>query len=187
MKNQKTENPRETKQYQEFVAEILDELVNRNIVDHILKLNEMENARQRYFYLISPVWKAIRDHISRSKECGLIKRDERLIRSYRGLGASVQLKNVHLPKIDNPKNILDFEIEVEYIQEGEEGAERPATYKKKYWINVPSELELDFTQRKFENWVKKEKAKMDAEIKKSDLEKIKQLKKKYPKIDFTKI
>jgi len=162
-----------------FRAEEKAKLLNGNLVDHLKEIQRMEDVARRYYYWASPLWKAIREHISRAQDCVLINRKGTIV-SHRGTGSSVSCHNVVFVGYESIKNErLEFDITVEYFGEGEENSYQPNTYRSTHHLSVPPDLEENFTPAKFNQWVAEKKKKRDAEVEKAELKELARLKKKY--------
>jgi len=162
-----------------FRAEEKAKLLNGNPVDHLGEIQRMQEVVRKYYYWVSPLWKAIREHISRAQDCVLINREGTIV-SHRGLGPSVSCDNVAFvgyKSIENER--LKFDIKVEYFRDGEEDSYQPNTYHSTYCLDVPPDLEENFTPAKFKQWVAEKKKKRDAEVEKVELKELVRLKKKY--------
>jgi len=159
-----------------FRKEKVDKLLEGNIVVHMRKLSEMGNYKWDYFYWVSPVWKAIREHIGSAKKCLLIDR-EAVIISLRGYGPSVNLVEVRLcgGKV-NRVEYFNFEFEVEYICEGQMDGEYPKTYKVTYYLDVPVDMELNFKEKVFSEWVRVVGRERDRGLRAEDIKEYKRLK-----------
>jgi len=162
-----------------FRAEEKAKLLNGNSVDHLREIQRMQDVVRKYYYWASPLWKAIREHISRAQDCALINREGTIV-SHRGLGPSVSCDNVALMGYNGIKNErLEFDIKVEYFRDGEEDSYEPNTYHSTYHLSVPPDLEKNFTPAKFKQWVAEKKKKQKVELKKLYLKELAILKKKY--------
>ena len=180
------ENKETKERVKKFHNEILDKLENQNVISNMEKIRELRNAQNEYYYWVSPLWKAISKHIGYNKDCVLIDREAIMV-SHRGHGPAIALKDTHLYAFDysvkppKPSDMYNITFTVEYFHDGEERCENPDTYQKSYYLNVPIDLELNFTKRKFDAWVNTIKEKRDAKTKTKELAQLNALKKKYNK------
>lgn len=157
-------------------------LMGENIVQHLTNLNLLEHQKKNYFRNNSKLWKAIFEHIYYAKKCVLIDRDESKygeaveIISYRGSGAAINLKNVEIRGIYQPneKPFLSFTFEIEY------GGECFSNYSKTYSIDIDTDLEINFTKEKFDNYIQQLKNTKEEKNKQNDLYMLDMLVRKYP-------
>ena len=167
-----------------FHGEILDKLEDGNVISNMNRISELQAAQSKYYHFTSKLWKAIRNHVSYSKDCVLCELEGTII-SHRGTGASISIKKTRLYAPDyktRPPTEADhfsLSFEVEYFCEGEERSYDPDTYRRTYYVNPPVALELNFTKRGFDAWIKEMREKRDVEIEKPEREELKRLKKKY--------
>lgn len=165
-------------------------LLGKNIIEHMGHLSTALDASKSYWSRESKLWRAISNHISgnhiNAKKHGCVIIDKpkqengspRSIRSYRGTGPDISIEEVSCYK--NDKNIM-FRFQVAYCPDGDYyyAEESCNDEHQTYWIYVPKELELDFTQEAFDKWVEQLKQKKEAEIQEKELKILKQLMKKY--------
>lgn len=171
-----------------FRQEKIDAL-EENIISHMKKMREMEKARHEYFYWASLLWKAIRNHIATARDCILIDRKDEIV-IHRGTGPAIGLKETHLyagewtvannDEISQliPSKVFAMIVAVEYIPKEETHKEWPNTYREEYELQVPIDLELNFTKKAFNEWLANLKVIRDAEQKRHDLAELKRLKNK---------
>jgi hypothetical protein len=136
-------------------------LVGENIFTHMRHMYELEHQKSWYFRG-SKLFRAIVDHIADpNKECVLIHRPlHHRVQHYRGTGAAISLKDVGLFAQTWPGNgqppiepeIFWIKIEVDWWNEEYESED-----SKTYNLNVPTALEVNFEQDKFNEWVAKVK------------------------------
>ena len=166
--------------------EEIDKLFNRDVIDTMLKISEYKEAVRTYYYWVSPLWKAIREHIRDAKDCVIINREGCMV-SHRGTGVSISLKEAHLHSdyvcTKNCKRVpattFQMKLTVEYFEEGYEGEWPLRSYDKTYYIDPPIKLEKKFTQKGFNAWVEELRKKRDRENEKEDIAQLKKLMKKY--------
>jgi hypothetical protein len=157
---------------------ITDKLIDNNIVSHMATMRDMKDAKSDYFRSVSKLWRAIRDHIADAKDCVLFDLEGTII-AHRGTGASIALNNVHLYRFRDCFDEMCLTIGVEYFCEGEESSYDPDTTSKTYRVVVPADMELNFTKRKFDAWIKKKKEERDVETEAEERAELKRLTKKY--------
>ena len=166
--------------------EALDQLLNprlhgKNIIEHMRLQADLEEARRKYFYRQSKLWRAIQEYIGRSKvgECALINKKGPIV-MHSATGYAVNLKDAYVCppdySIQPPKEAANFclVIDITYIHEDREHCD-------KEWLYVPCELEVNYTEKAFKQWIGGLTRKQKAEQAKKNVEKLKVLVKKYPK------
>ncbi len=182
------------------------ELLGENIVEHLRKCKEAHRATTSYWRR-SKLWRAIRDYIgdNSKKECALgdkpvfgYGRDKKVadVRWYKGTGPSIHLDDVdlcpsiHLDDVDlcgkGGEVYFSMRIEVEFVADEDEAywadySRDPGT-EKHFHIIVPIELELEFSKEKFDEWIKAEMKEKKERTKKEEVEKLRELVKKYPEV-----
>jgi hypothetical protein len=164
-------------------AKDLNELLAPNIIDHVRIMQKAEAAMRWYFHARSKLMRAIHKHISNpNAPCVIIDRPYS-IATYRGTGAAIHFKDMTVYGTQFDGNSKPYEvdfyqlkIEVEYDDEDE-------GYKgdKIYMIDVPIDLEINFTEEKFDAWVGELAKKRASEKEAKDREVLEALLKKYPK------
>ena len=156
-----------------------------NIIEHMRLMSDLEIQKSKHFHWDSKLWRAIDDAVSYHDDLVAHPKDY-LIMSYRGTGRAVRLTDVCLYNRNYTTNppkehsVVGIEIEVEYIHEDQNGYDNPDKIRKTYRLQPPMELFVKFSKIKFNNWVKKVKSERDAETKKEDLIKLKELQEQYP-------
>jgi hypothetical protein len=156
-----------------------------NIIEHMRLMADLKEQKNKHFHFDSEIWKAICKSVSYDDDLIAHPKDY-LIMSYRGTGRAVSLRNVQLYGKDytvkpvKEHHSVGFEIEVEYTHEDNNGMDHPPTTTKSTTLQVPMKFLIKFSPASFKTWVKKVKAERDAETKEKDLEKLKELREKYP-------
>ena len=135
-----------------------NELVGGNIIAHMRHMADCREARSTYFYRHSKLWRKLWKHLQEDNN-GLIKHpDNSLIVVCRGSGHSISLRDTCLYaknyNTDPPTEAATFSmsIEIEYIDEDNRSMDYPPTFTRSYNIQVPCELELDFSEKAFAKW-----------------------------------
>jgi hypothetical protein len=154
-----------------------------NIIEHMKHVHEVKDAQWRYFYWQSRVFKAIQQHIERAEDCVLIQRHRKLL-FHRGHGA-VSFNDAHhyVGEVKDgqhvPSKVFNLMITVHFGEDEENdlGAE-----DRKYYLNVPIDLELDFSPAKFDAWIEGLRQERDAKQLAKDTEDLKRLIGKNPKL-----
>ena len=143
-----------------------------DIIAHVRLMQDGERETKMYFRSDSEAWTAIQKHISYAKECAFFERTDS-IRSYRGTGPAVHFRDITVYgtqfKGSTPYEVDFFQIDVDIEFENDEYADE--TRHDRLHINVPFDLELNFTQEKFDAWIaekleerKKKEGNKDREI-----------------------
>lgn len=167
-------------------AKKVSELLAPDIIAHTRIYQDAESAIKKYFHFDSKLMRAIHKHIGYAKDCVLIDRPADICH-YSECGAAVHFKDITVwgtqwkyndeTKRNEPYEIDYFglDITVEYHDENED---RDVT--RQYTINVPIDLEINFTEEKFNVWINELAQKRNLEREEKDKEAIKALLKKYP-------
>ena len=143
-----------------------------NIIDYLFTLQEMKSQVSKHFNFDSPLWKAIYSHIHKESENPAffdIPQNYR-ISLVQGIGFQSVLAYAF-----NSKTIL-IQFEVGFLEEDSND-----NLVRSYHIECPVDLELDFTEEKFDGWLKEVRAKKDLKRTEEELEVLETLVKKYPK------
>lgn len=123
-------------------------LLGDNIFDHLINLRNGKSDMRSYFHWKSPVWRAIQCYFNETKErwVNLIgEHPDKILVTHPGTGADVTVKNAY---IDWHKNdIMVLEIFVSFYDD-DYNSETVETFT----LYVPKDLELNFTQEKFDSW-----------------------------------
>ncbi len=165
--------------FKKFCAEKRKQLQGKNIVEHLKFAYAVEEATKDYFRFLSPAWKAIQDHIQYDKDCVIIEheRDEdgdANIAYHRGVG-SIHMRNVWLYK-GSDSEFYGMNIGVDYSIGNNRYDYRTVSYP----IAIPIDLELNFTKRKFQGWIKKLRNERDKKTREEEAVILQKLMKKYP-------
>jgi len=161
-----------------FMEKILNSVHNKNIIEHIIEINRLVKIKRDYFRYCSKLYNAIYDDI-RSKNSYLIDKNNKILVCHRGTGVSIFLSDVC---VFSKEKTISFKIECEFFEDENTDLYSCKTFKKTYWISVPSKLETNFTQSGFKKWaseIKKENNKIKQKEKKLVLLNIL---KKYPEL-----
>ena len=136
-----------------------------NIIEHLGHLRDTQQAVNWHFRTDSKLWKAIRNHIGEAKpgKCCIINKHWHCA-SHRGLGWAISLN--HAFTYTNPSEksfVLEFRVEFEV--DDEDTPKYPKEVRRKYRLDVPKDLELNFTELKFQTWLLRQKRLLEAETK----------------------
>jgi hypothetical protein len=167
----------------------LNPLLADNIIEHTRIYQRAESAINEYFRSYSKLFRAIHKHIGNpNAECYIIDLPQHCrIMRYSECGAAVHFKDLTVwgtqwkwdeaTKRNVPYEVDHFglDITVEYHDEEED---RSVT--RQYTINVPIDLEVNFTQEKFDAWISELAQKRKTEREAADKEALESLLKKHP-------
>jgi hypothetical protein len=175
-------------------------LYGGNFVSHLKMQSSVQDNTFSYFRYGSKLYRAIEEHICYARDCVLIARPGKVV-MHRG-SSGVSFKHAHLyadnwvndPKdkgqfprqIPKPATVYNLQIEVEYVPAGVrdiygDDDDRPVK-RSKFYIQVPIDLELNFTKAGFDAWVEDLQKKRDKDAgRQKDLEKLRKLVGQYPK------
>lgn len=151
-------------------------LLGDNIFDHLINLRNGKSDMRSYFHWKSPVWRAIQCYFNETKErwVNLIgEHPDKILVTHPGTGADVTIKNAY---IDWHKNdIMVLEIFVSFCDDNcnNETVEM-------FTLHVPKDLELNFTQEKFDSWATEVANKRNEDIEKKEKATLLRLLDKYP-------
>jgi hypothetical protein len=157
-----------------------------NVIDLLRQVRDAGIMINRYFHWDSPVLKAIENYIWKANPCLLIDRPlngdgkEMAVRTGRGQVcvsfAKAEARGVSYAT-NKPVECEYYTLEVRVVFYDEE---EDYNVEKKYSFNIPIDLEENFTEEKFDAWVKNT---VDANRRNamfSELPKLKALIAKYP-------
>jgi len=157
-----------------------------NLVEHMRSLLDLKGELWKYFHFDSEIWKRIRQHIGYDDECYLIDREGTIL-SHRGTGKSVRFLEAHIgqknyskgfPKEVKESEVFVIKFEVGYIDMYE------SEYDREYYLTIPFDLELNFSEEKFMEWAKKLAKDNKIEEKREDeIHQLRQLMAKYPEVE----
>jgi hypothetical protein len=159
-------------------------LLAEDIIAHTRIVQSAESAIKTYFHRHSKLMRAIHKHIGNpNAECFIIDRPPNPICRYSECGAAVHFKDltvygVQFDKDNKPYMPEDFQLTIEVEYEDEDTYNDTCT--RSYWISVPIDLEVNFTQEKFNAWVNGLAQKRKDEREAKDKEAMQTLLKKYP-------
>jgi hypothetical protein len=159
-------------------------LTGDDIVEHIYNHQEMGQQTRNFFHW-SPLWRAIRDHISggpigKNEGPGSIilidppvEEDECLsVRCYRGSGYAIRFRDAAIYGFRGESPHVEVRIEVEWEGQYE-------TFERRYTIRVPVSLCKDFTQEAFDEWISAQRTEKKQAEKEADIETLKGLVRKW--------
>lgn len=136
-----------------------NELVGGNIIAHMRHMADCKEARFSYFHRHSKLWRKLWQHLQEDNN-GLIEHPENsLIVVHRGSGHAISLRDTHLyaknyeTRPPTESTVFGMDVEIEYIEEDNRGMDYPPSFVRKYSIQVPCELELNFTDKAFSKWI----------------------------------
>lgn len=162
-----------------------NKLLASDIIEHTRIYQEAKNAIKSYYYFNSNLMRAIQKHIARAENCVLIDRTGQV--NWDSSGYAVRFKDIMVfgPQWRYNKETgrderyeLDYfnlDIVVEYYNE-----EDDKTENNQYTIKVPIDLEINFTQEKFDAWINEMTEKFKIKQEKKDKETFDALRKNYP-------
>lgn len=110
----------------------MSELYGKNIIEHIKMVDAAQETMRAYFIEKSSIWRAIVDHIMNSDVCVIIDRKNK--------ACDVRFNTAR--SVISSEASLVFDFFVDYDSESDQ-----------HHIFVPIDLELDFTNKKFDNWL----------------------------------
>jgi 5'(3')-deoxyribonucleotidase len=145
---------------------LTDSLVGPNVFAHIRHTLELKERTLWYFRTQSKLWKAIVEHICHDKNVILAPKpvDDAVVAMHRGTGPAISLKDVGVWGQDIKEGKDDqgkftgyifrevafwMKVKVDWYSE-EVGDEVHREYKLDH---VPCILELEFSNKKFDEWV----------------------------------
>lgn len=156
------------------------QLSGANILEHLDRLSIAREALRWHFRTDSKLWRAIKNHIGETEpgKCCIINKRWPCICN-RGTGWSVSLGDVFTYADPNSKTfVIQFRVGFEIDDEDHD------YYRKKtssgYRIDVPKDLELNFTKQKFQAWLRGQKKLLEAKDKDELQHRVAQLVARYP-------
>jgi hypothetical protein len=133
-------------------------LVGANIVEHMKHAQNAHDATLNHFRYKSKLVRAIQDHCVNATDCLLIDKGERQISCHRGTGYAVSIREALAP-FAMPGECqmiwLTFSVGFSPLPDDAEynGYDGGHDIEKRMDVNVPADLELHFTQEKFNLWL----------------------------------
>jgi len=155
------------------------DLVGGNIITHLENISKLNEDIYPHFTYDSPLYRAIEKHVL-SPDCILIERPKDLY-YYRGCGAMRFIRVFIWARPTSPddkmlilpRDKFSIEFSLSFIDSEE-------IKQKTFQVLIPLDLEVKFTQAKFDSWVDKIARKRKAENQKADLQQLSSLMAKYP-------
>jgi hypothetical protein len=148
--------------------------------------------QQKYFFWHSSLWDALKKHICNEKECKVIVWEpDSLILSKRGNGSAIRLFEAGVYPLqadtdDSTKEPLKYWItfEIDWAKKRDIGGYsiNIDEFTKTYTLDIPTDLEVRFTQEKFNSWTQKVNNDRELKIREQEIMLLKKLRKKYPGI-----
>jgi Fe-S cluster biosynthesis and repair protein YggX len=144
-------------------------------------LRDDKKLLYEYFYWDSPVFKEIRNHIDRRKTPSIIEpvpNGQILVSSAHGAVSfkDAWVHSVQFNKADKPYYLQYYTLEFEVHWLVEDEYDRSYSYR----VEIPFELEDDFTEKAWEFWVQNQAAKIKKNRMDQDMPDIKKLVEQYP-------
>lgn len=153
-----------------------DDLLGSNIIEHLEACKKANETTRHYYYSVSKLFRAIQKYIyDSSNNCSLIKWPEKAkkIIMQRGLGPAITIKEAYLA---GPKEVLVYKLQIEF-ETGDDY--NYCAFNQVFYIYPPKELEINFDQIKFNEWIKSLENTKQEEQKEIDLKEFDKIKKKY--------
>lgn len=133
----------------------------KNLATFLRSLSDGKQEVFKYFHYDSKFWKALKKHICEAPRyaCIIQLLAHHSIPSYRGTGPAISFRAAHIGGGDcssgtwqeSKRYYLEFAIT--FVHKECDYMENPPTQEKTYEILVPFDLEINFTQGKFDAWV----------------------------------
>lgn len=139
--------------------EMKEALFNHDIIDHLQETDKMKWRANDYFRRYNKCFDAIRDHIDHGGDVVFFELDG-IIVSHRGSGAAINFREARVYGKDPTHYRMT--IEIEYFCEGQVESYDPDFFHEKYDIDVPIDLERNFTKKKFKAWIEELRVVRDA-------------------------
>lgn len=139
------------------------------LVAHMRLQADLQDELHKYFYFKSPTWKAIIREVSQKKrDNGLVVIPKDMhIPTHRGTGPAMSFKGAWMPGLDylpggvkKEQDYFGIRFVIGYVYDDDD-SDMPNEKEKTYDLNVPTDIELNFTQDKFDAWVATVKAERD--------------------------
>jgi hypothetical protein len=139
---------------------IFDEkLLADNIIDHIRKVQDAEMATRNYYNRNSKCWRAIVKHIADpNNECWIIDNRPENIHRCSGTGPVIHVDDTTVwgtqfrgsgPTFESYEvDEYELRFSISYYDEDDDRDK-----SKSYSVRIPIDLEINFTQEKFDAWV----------------------------------
>jgi len=149
---------------------------------HLRKIQDMKDQLYDYFRYDSKAFRAIEDYIYKHQGFNALVDHpvDHRIPCHRGTGPAINYVGASVYAMDysvrpaKEADVYRLEINVGYVHKDEWEDEYPTERFKKFEIQVPVDLEADFTQEKFRAWID---ALAEQKKKKIQAEAVKQMRK----------
>ncbi len=133
-----------------------------SIREHLQKIADMQSQTMVYFNNESKLWRAIVEHISEAKECVLFERDKFPVAMHNNYGPAVYFRSCR------SQHQYSFVINLTVFFHDEENVSGIKLndvdeFQRQVQIEIPFDLELDFTFVKFSKWIASKKKAKKAE------------------------
>jgi hypothetical protein len=161
-------------------------LLATNIVEHLKIVQKARRATDEHFRGRSDFFDALREHVrvATDAKC-VIDREGRAVSCHRGTGYAVTLADpcVHFA-LPGEVEHMSFNLRVGFEPLENDDAYETRAFRdveREFRLDCPVDLELNFTQAKFDLWAKATKEKLDAERLKKERKQLDRLLKRHPK------
>ena len=152
-----------------------------NIIEHLRKINDMRNQANMYFHFGSKLWRAVERHIALDPDQALATFPQGM--SLRGgrntYGINRRECGLYAQEWDDGKPVQPIKFWVEFSANLVNNEEEE--FSRNYSVNVPIDLELNFTEDKFKAWTDALKKERDNKINAKEFEEYQRLKAKFGK------
>lgn len=172
------------------MSDPISKISGKNIIEHLRLVSNITQETGRYFYFDSALMRAIQNEISENPDSGILEdwaygdapKPNTVVHGRAHSG--VHFKDAHLfapkswsPLVESETFCIEIEVDFGFYNE-DEGEHREES--RKFRVYPPTELAIQFDQKKFDKWVKELTKKRDEERRKKDLDKLRRLINTYP-------
>ena len=167
------------------------DIAGLNIIEHMRRRSILKTQQQKYYFWHSRLWEALKKHILDENECKvLIWEPDSFILTRRTMGSAIRLLEAGVyPLLSEGGKILEpskfwinFEIDWARKKTISGFNINIEEYTKFYSLDIPTDLEINFSIEKFNKWCHQIKANREKEIRDQEIALLKKLREKYPDV-----
>lgn len=151
-----------------------------SFVAHMNLLGKVKSELEHYFRIKSKCWRAIVDHLYKIKDCVIVQHPKDYFIPFdHAHGPCIRTKSAFL-YVDQTATVYGLSMAVTYVHEEERDSYRPNGTERHYHIQVPIDLEVEFTQEKFDAWIAHKRAAILSVTREEAIKNIKALRVEFP-------
>lgn len=157
-------------------------------VAHLRAIADHEEELGKYYHFASKFWRAIVDHLYNIPTCVILDHPaNHYIPFDHAHGPCISFKGAHLfprdysePGKPKEQKVFNLSVRITYIHDDNRDEFNPVSFERAYALHVPLDLEVDFTQEKFNAWIEEKRKFHEDADRRAAAATIKQLRDKFP-------